>query len=530
MSDITHTEIATGSEKGKWYWFLRNATKQMRQLGWKYRILLSLLAVVFFLLIFAFRPLYHSFILGIRIHLFYAIATLCVLVSLYLLVKKRWWKTFFTALTGLIIFFVIVFLCDVSPHKYLTLYRQYKMLNIVELDDLPQTAYERIQPYNSIHTLANEAMMETETPTEPDFVRIGEDYRWTMAIEPAYNIPRIWNNIKSLVSVSASAPSPDFSSKNRISVDFGVGENLLLSKNTHTATIRAFGLRRYLSYEPSDVKYVTNDSGEWVQIVSLVRWRGILFPRPEFGGVQVIRQDAQHSLWSMFKRWLLGTGKWISPEEISKHTYLVNQSTLPKIVSRFIANSFRFQEGFFAPLPAYHRGDIRIPDLPEDIHDQPFTVYANFENDKAPDGLYQYFALEPFHPDKQGLSTSLFIPADGKNVIYVYKHHLKSEALTGVSAIAAKVIESKKFYDWNRNHPVEHRPFIRLIDGKMRFLWLTTVVTKKELGGKQFIAGSIPDVVLTDAAYKVTSWVDPLHPELWIQTISKEFAGVWNQK
>jgi len=331
------------------------------------------------------------------------------------------------------------------------------------------------------------------------------------------------------LSVSADSPSPDFSAKNRMAVDFGVGENLLLSKNTHTATIRAFGLWRYLNYEPSDVKYIVNDTGEWVQIVSLVRWKGLFFPRPEFGGVQVIRQDASHSPWHGFKRWLLGTGQWIEPQEIPKYKYLINQSTLPKIVSRFMANSFRFQEGFLAPMPAYHRGDIRIPDLPQDIHDQPFTICANFRNGEAPSGLYQYFALEPFHPEKQGLSTSLFIPADGRNKIYVYRHHLRNEALTGVSAIAAKVIESKKFYDWNRSHPVEHRPFIRFIDGKMRFLWLTTVVTKKELDGKQFIAGSIPDVVLTDAASKVTAWMDPLHPENWIRTITKEFSTVWNQ-
>ena len=350
-----------------------------------------------------------------------------------------------------------------------------------------------------------------------------------MRIEPAVLVPRVRNNIRHILSVSAGSPSPDFSAKSRVAVCFGVGENLLLSKNTHTATIRAFGLWRYLNYAPSDVKYIVNDTGEWVQIVSLVRWKGLFFPRPEFGGVQVIRQDASHSPWHGFKRWLLGTGQWIEPQEIPKYKYLINQSTLPKIVSRFMANSFRFQEGFLAPMPAYHRGDIRIPDLPQDIHDQPFTICANFRNGEAPSGLYQYFALEPFHPEKQGLSTSLFIPADGRNKIYVYRHHLRNEALTGVSAIAAKVIESKKFYDWNRSHPVEHRPFIRFIDGKMRFLWLTTVVTKKELDGKQFIAGSIPDVVLTDAASKVTAWMDPLHPENWIRTITKEFSTVWNQ-
>src|SRR6185369_5919620 len=113
--------------------------------------------------------------------------------------------------------------------------------------------------------------------------------------------------------------------------------------------------------------------GQWVQIVSLIRWSGLFFPQPEFGGVQLIRQherSAASFLWKM----LFGTGEWIPPDEVPKHRFLVGQHVLSYSVSRYMARSFRFQNGFLAPFPGYHEGDIRIPDMPEDVNDQPFTV------------------------------------------------------------------------------------------------------------------------------------------------------------
>ena len=45
----------------------------------------------------------------------------------------------------------------------------------------------------------------------------------------------------------------------------------------------------------------------------------------------------------------------------------------------------------------------------------------------------------------------------------VYRHYDKEQALTGVSAIVSKVMESRKNYDWSRNSAAEQRPFIREI-------------------------------------------------------------------
>jgi hypothetical protein len=260
-------------------------------------------------------------------------------------------------------------------------------------------------------------------------------------------------------------------------------------------------------------------------MVSLVRWKGFFLPRPVFGGVVIIPQG--DGAGGVMNSLLTGAGKWIRPEEIPNHEFLLNQNVIPETVSRFTAESYRFSQGFLSPMPGYHRGDIRIPDLPGDFNDQPFTGYFEI-GEKA--SLYHYFALEPFQENKQGLNTSLLIPADGEGITYVFRHYDQEQSLTGVSAIVSKVMESRKNYDWSRNSAAEQRPFIRDVGGKRRFFWLTSVVTHKD-GGEpdsgNFIVGAAPDITLTDAAYKTVVWVDSKKPEEWEKQLEDELSSVW---
>ena len=415
------------------------------------------------------------------------------------------------------------------PHQYITLYLRYQSLNLQELDELPQTDHERIQPLNSIRVLARETMTEVQQLSDPYFVRVDDQYRWTMSVEPSFIIPRLFGGVKEVIGVSATSPSPNFSHENRHDVSFAVGEKLLFGKNAHIATVRSFGVARFMSYEPADVKYVKDDNGEWVELVSLVRWKGILFPQPEFGGVQVIRQS-QGGVLHWLELMFCGEGEWIPPEKVADHPYLRGQNLVPYQVGRYAAESFRFQNGFFAPFPGFHRGDIRIPDLPGDVNDQPFITFFRFAEGKGESKLYQYFALEPYEEARQGLNASVLFPADNIGPIKVYNHSKKNEALVGVSTIAAKVMESRKYYDWKQSRPAEHRPYIKEIDGKIHFMWLTTVVTYKEssTGNGDYIAGSMPEVALTDALYRQVVWMDPQQsPITWPAELKRVLAPIW---
>ncbi len=336
--------------------------------------------------------------------------------------------------------------------------------------------------------------------------------------------------IEEVISISASESSPDMSRRSPIKVNFTTGENLFFSRNTDTCVRRAFGPLRMWSYEPANVFYMQNDAGKWVQAVSLIKWTGWLFPWPEFGGVQVIEEGSTN----IFGRVFLGCGRWVRPDEIARYPYLKGQNLVPFEVTRFMAGSLRFQRGFFAPLPLSRVGDIRIADMPGDLNEQPFTLFFR----KKPGGegkLYQYFALEPSDPDKQGLSTSFFAPADGVGAASVYRHFDRNEAPIGPTAVADQVRASRKHYDWERNTPVEVRPYIHDIadsNGNVapRFGWMMTVVTVKDhKTGKpaEFTSGSDPEISITDAYRARVVWVDKYDPSKWSDEMRNALGTMW---
>jgi hypothetical protein len=416
-------------------------------------------------------------------------------------------------------------------YRYVALYIHYQQIEKVKLARLPITGHERIQPINSIKTLINqEALSETEDATFPRFVRgLDSQYYFTSCVGPSreYKLQQFSKNMYEIIHVPGSAPSPNFSGRFKTPVDFETGEFLLFSKNVWTATIKRFGFLEFFNLEPAEVFYIQNNEGEWLQIVNLIKWEGWLFPRPVFGGVMIQKQKSESD--SYIKRVLFGKGSRVLPEDIDKHPYLQGQNLMPTKVARFVAESFRYRNGFFAPMPGYHEGDIRIPVLPADQNPQPFIMYATFP-DKEEGQLYNYFGLEPYQEMKKGLSLSVLIPGDDDSKIYFLDHTDLEDAYIGSSAVPAKIIESKKNYDWSENYPAESRPFIREVDGTVKLFWLSTIVTRAGNLEGEYIGGSIPEITLTDANYGKVVWIssDSLgNSDQWLNQAVSELKPFW---
>lgn len=520
--------MAEGTTRhGALYWFLRHSREGCSHWYARHRRRLWCAATALLIVSFLFRASLQWLVLDIRRHLFEA-AVLFGLLGLGVSLTSSHRRTGKAAALLCFAACGALVACGKDVYSYLSLYYRYQQLDVHDLTELPTTDFERIQPGRSIAALAHDTVSEDETPLEPDYIRKENDYVWSFAIEPAYTISRFASGVHALVNVQANTAAPSFSSSSRVPVHFETGERLLFGRNSRTATIRTFGLWRYLNDEPAEVLYLPDEHGEWVQVITLIHWRGLFFPYPVFGGVQIVRQS-KGSLQDYPSLFLFGAGEWIPPDEVARIPFLRGQNVLPARVSRAAADSFRFQTGFFGPFPGYHAGDIRIPHLDSEVNPQPFVGFFRHENG---DGgkLYHYFALEPADTEKQGLNTSVFLPADGSGAVEVYRHYDRGEILSGVSSVSTKVMESRKSYDWNRNRPVEHRPFIRRVDGVTRFLWLTTVVTAR-LGEEKgrFIAGSVPEVVLTDASCNIPVWVDAKDSAHWMATLEHDLGSQWRQ-
>ncbi|MEK7639310.1 MAG: hypothetical protein AAB388_04075 [Patescibacteria group bacterium] len=517
-------------------WFIHHTLVSIKSVFKKHPRLTKTMLIVVPLVLLHIRWAYQPFIHGVRIY-FGAILTVMVLTGItWFTTRKQTIRVRGTA-TFVCLLLTSVALARLEPvNRYIASFQQYQTLEIVDLRLLPTTANERVLPLNAVHSLIRERMDESQLrPTVPDLVHTKHGDVWTIAVQPARFVGRMTGSVGEIMSIPATSPSPDFSRTNPIRVRFRTGEEMLFSNNLHSCTLRSFGPWRFLNHEPSNILYMQDDTGEWIQVVSLIKWSGLFFPRPEFGGVQIVRQEGKRPHWTELLRPLIGCGEYVSPRNVSKHTFLRGQNLVAPQVTRFVAESFRFQEGFTGPLPGVHSGDVRIPNLPDDVNPQPFTLHFKMPGEKI-GALYAYFALEPFDPEKQGLATSLFIPADGSRLIYQYQHSTRGTKLIGVSTVGPKVEESKKNYDWTRFRPVEHRPFIRKFSNRKgevteRLFWMTTVVavkqTESEVGAMEFITGATPEIAITDARTGVVVWVDPLQSKAWPTELQSRLGNTW---
>lgn len=399
-------------------------------------------------------------------------------------------------------------------NQYVTSYLAYQSLDISNLNTLPLTANERVLPLNAVDSLARERVDRSEVRvTSPDLIHTPQGDMWTLALEPNRMVGRVSGVVDEIIQVSATDIAPDFARGEPINVSFPTGEDMMFSDNIHTCVLRAFGPWRYLNYEVGNVLYMPDNDGEWVQVVSLIKWTGFIFPRPEFGGVQIIRQDVTNSSANRAERMFTGCGDFIPADKVRNVPFLRGQNLVAPKVTRFIAESYQFREGFWAPMSWNNEGTIIIPDLPSDVNPQPFTLHFVMPGETE-GSLYAYFALEPSEPENTALAISLLIPADNPDRVYQIVHSELGGSLIGVSSVSAKVRESQKLIDWSQNSAVEHRAYIRMCQTSEglapKFHWMTSVVavTQRSSDGNasDFTVGSVPDVVFTDARTGSVTW------------------------
>jgi len=506
--------------------------KKYWQKGAKQKRIVVIGIFVFLILLFFLRDDYQPALLFLRRYVF-----LILVAGLFLWFTISKFRSALTGgkrvliLIGIVAFFTLswFFGWKVELYKFMQSYNVYKNLNLVEINELPLTQNERIQPFNNIVTMAYESIGETQEASMPQLVRVDSSNQWTMAVQPAkeYMWQRINDNTEEIFSVSSTSPFPRFSNKSRIPVTFAIGESLAFSRNTYNAVVQRFNFFQLFTMEPSEVFYMKDDKGKWVQVVSLIKWKGFFFPYPSYGGVVVI-EAGEHDFRDYLERISIGKGTYISPEEIQKHPFLTRQNTLNEEVSRLQAQSLQFLGGFTDPLPWNMETAVKIPDLEDDQNQQPFVTDFDFigMETNTYNGLYHWFGLEPIGEERTSLAFSVLIPADGTDALYYYNHASKKEGLAGVSAMPLKVIESKKEYDWSVNKPVEFRPFVKNIAGRKRLFVLSTVAAKRD-ESKKFDGAATPDLALIDLEYRDVIWVDAKHPSEWKSTILKQLGETW---
>jgi hypothetical protein len=501
--------------------------------GKKQKLIVVFGGLILLLLLFFLRDDYQPALLFVRKYIF--IILLGGVFLTFAFSAFRHSETFFKRIAYLALIAGVFFAgwyvgWKLELYEYMQTYNVYKNLDKVEIDELPLTTNERIQPYNNILTMAYESISETQEVSPPQLVKVDNENKWTMAVQPAqeYTWQRVNDNTEEVFSVESTSPFPRFSNENRIPVTFSIGESLAFSRNTYNAVVQRFNVLQLFNLEPSEVFYMKDDTGSWVQVVSLIKWKGFFFPYPTFGGVMII-DSGEHNFNDYVERMTIGKGLFVSPDAMNDYPFLRKQNTLAEQISRLQAESLKFLAGFSDPLPWNMETAVKIPDLKDDENTQPYVTDFIFDgvDTTAFNGLYHWFGLEPIGEERTSLAFSVFVPADGTQKLYYYNHAAKKEGLAGVSAMPLKVIESKKEYDWDNNRPVEFRPYVKHIGERKRMFVLGTVTAKRK-DSKKFDGSATPDLALVDVQYRDVIWIDAKHPSSWEKTIYNQMAEVWS--
>jgi len=164
--------------------------------GKKQKVITVICGFIALLLLFILRDEYQPFLLFIRKFIF--VILLCSTILFLLLRKFR--KTPSTGkrigiLGLLLVIFGVIYAIGwhFKMYDYMKTYNVFNDLNKVEINELPLTQNERIQPLRNIFSMANESVGETKDVSLPHLVRVDGENQWTMAIQPTEKY--IWQRI-----------------------------------------------------------------------------------------------------------------------------------------------------------------------------------------------------------------------------------------------------------------------------------------------------------------------------------------------
>ncbi|MCI5050725.1 MAG: hypothetical protein MRY57_00235 [Candidatus Pacebacteria bacterium] len=372
-------------------------------------------------------------------------------------------------------------------------YNFHTRIKAQEISVLPETDYEKVHARVTVHGVAERDRTEdTQDVTLAHYVRDiddGEHY-WTMGVEPSKTkwVQYLFGNVSQVFFTKGNSLSLRFDkeSKEVTDVDFQFGEYLLFSNNIEQAAIKKLNALQYWRYEPADYAIYINrgskpdENGEmkkdWVQVIPVTKWVGVLFPMPEPAGVIVIDQNHVSYVEKIF----LGAGDFVSRAEVRDTDYLQGQLLIPESYSVYMANCFRFYHSLFAPMPGNHEGDIRIPNIPNNFTSFPFKEYFRMSKvdstGNAYDGFYHYIPLSPFG-DKNLLSLSLFVAGDDGRDVYYIDHKKTGTKMDGPSSIPSRVVDGNSNYDWSKAVPTEVSPVVKTVHGERHLIWKSAIQT-----------------------------------------------------
>ena len=387
-------------------------------------------------------------------------------------------------------------------------------VNVIELDEPLVSVNERVYPRDVILSAMKEYITDGVIFTTPDLVRNENGLMWSSSTV-AYKQTTNWvkGGINNVIYIPANK-SFDELKPEILSTEFTVGENMMFSKDAITLSIKRL-LLSYFNVFPTNVQYMKDDNGKNVAVVSLSKWDGILFPSPEYYGVIILREGDV----SWLQRALLGYGEIVKKENMSKYKFLSGQNLNSELTTRFIASSFTFEKNWWNHLPLVHDGDMIVTDMPGEQNEYP--IVGEFIKPDNNVTMYDFYETTSFKKDIKGVYKYIWVPSDGKGVIYTYTPSKHGKKCVSTKTLDKKITSNKKNYDWSAVKAVEHRPYFKKVDGKVQMYFLSSIVVVDK--NNHYEKDGVETVItrVDGTGTKKPIWVNTNKPNTWVNAISK---------
>ncbi len=417
--------------------------------------------IVLVLIIWFFRPFFHSFAMIFWISPLQAILIIALVVGVITLLRKFGKISFVQMgaqnytlkasnkvspiiIGGYVLIVVALFVAIQfeSEIRYLITAKQ---INYTDRTDLPNFDPIRLTPKEVATRYADDTFQNPQEHLgDSQIAMIGGKLERVFPRLPNGGILYFINKLNGFVTVQVDTLDKKVAIENQ---QFKYSEGVGIFDNIYYQLHQ----KKYFVTYSSEPIYLQDDSGSWVTVVPYMGYKGFPFRIPYWAGVMVVKPDGEITDYT--------------PEQAQNISYMKGNRLYPKELVYYYTDAYSYKGGLINKW-FLHKNQIETVSLPGD--DKILHVSTD-------EGMKQMVVAEPYGQSYGIYKIFIFDATTGKREIIEYD---QNSQLTGPIAAADYIKREFPTYSWDAFSLAEPRPL--KINGDL--YWLLSIIPNDAAG------------------------------------------------
>lgn len=445
--------------------------------------------IVLIILAFIVRPFFHPFLMPFIVSPLKAILIIGILGAIISLVmtfrvlKAKQispnnytfyapngypWKTF-----GVSIIAIIVILFGLGLESSIRYLITSKQITYESRTDLPKFEPVRLTPKQVAARYASDSFQDPQEYLGDSQIIIDKDGNLKRVFPrlPDGGILYLIKKLSGFVVVDVDTLDRKVSIENQ---EFKYSEGVGIFDNLYYRLLQ----EKYFVNYTSEPVYTKDENGDWVAIVSYMKYRGFPFTVPYWAGTMIVRSD--------------GTIGDYSPDQAQALPFAKNLRLYPKELVDFYTESYSYKWGLINKW-FLHKNEIEVVNLPSDEK----IIHVS-----TSEGFKQMVVAEPYGRSYGIYKIFFFDATTGKREIIEYD---QNSQLTGPVAAADYIKKAYPTYSWDTFVLSEPRP----IKIKENLYWTLSIIPSDFAGIAKtvFFNAKTNDVVGFDTEEEIDKFI-----------------------